>query len=142
MKKFYYLLTLIFVFCIPTIIAGFFLSNFISLIALVPFVVCVTIIGSIWDIWATKHGKKDRVWLWQFNRNDTMGIKFLGLPCEEYLFYVVSSVYVIFMWEGMKLIISKGTFQVYFIVIFLSCWTLISIAVPYLFTSEGDKFKN
>jgi lycopene cyclase domain-containing protein len=142
MKKFYYLLTLIFVFCIPTIIAGFFLSNFISLSALVPFVVCVTIIGSIWDIWATRHGKKDRVWLWQFNRNDTMGIKFLGLPCEEYLFYVVSSVYVIFMWEGMKLIISKGTFQVYFIVIFLSCWTLISIAVPYLFTSKGDKFKN
>ena len=107
MKKYYYLLTLIFVFCIPTIVAGFYLSNFISLKNLIPFVLCVSVIGSIWDIWAAKHGKKDRVWLWQFNRRQTLGYTLLGIPLEEYLFYIVSSVYVIFMWEGINLILSK-----------------------------------
>ena len=142
MKKFYYLGTLIFVFCIPTIFAGFYLANFISLAALTPFIICVTIIGSIWDVWATKHGKKDRIWLWQFNRKQTLGFTLLGLPYEEYLFYTVSSVYVIFMWEGMKLIMSKGTFQVYLMVIFLSCWTLTAIIIPYLFAQRGDKLIN
>lgn len=140
--KFYYLGTLFFVFCIPTIIAGYFLSKNISLLPLVPFVVCVTLIGSIWDIWATKHGKVDRVWLWQFNRQQTLGITFLGLPAEEFLFYTVSSVYVIFMWEGIKLIMSKSTLDTYLIVIILSGWTLISIAVPYVISPQGDKLIN
>lgn len=142
MNRFYYLGTLFFVFCIPTVVAGFFLSKFISLTALVPFIICVTIIGSIWDVWATRHGRKDRIWLWQFNRKETLGFTILGLPFEEYLFYTLSSVYVIFMWGGIKLIMSKNTFQVYFIVIFLSLWTLLSISVPYFFAPKGDKLIN
>ena len=138
MKKFYYLGTLIFVFCIPTIIAGFYLSNFISLGALIPFIIFVTIIGSIWDIWATRHGKEDRIWLWQFNRKENLGVTFFGIPIEEYLFYAVSSVYVIFMWEGIKLIMLKNI-QVFFVVILLSCWTLVAITIPYLLTPKRNR---
>ena len=142
MKKFYYLWTLIFVFCIPVVIAGFFLAKFISLVALIPFVICVTIIGSIWDVWATRHGRKDRIWLWQFNRKQTLGFTLFGLPYEEYLFYTVSSVYVVFMWEGMKLMITIGTWQVYLMVVFLSGWTLAAIIIPYLLAPKGDKLIN
>src|SRR3989344_6438982 len=99
MKRFYYLITLTFVFIIPAIVAGLFLSKHISVEPLIPFIFAVTILGSIWDIWATRHSKKDRVWIWQFNNKETLGLKIFGLPIEEYLFYVVSSVYVVFMWE-------------------------------------------
>ncbi len=139
MKKFYYLGTLVFVFLVPTVVAGFFLSNFISLEALVPFVILVTIIGSIWDVWATRHGRKDRVWLWQFNRKNTLGPRFLGLPIEEYLFYVVSSVYVIFMWEGLKLMLAGTVSQVYWTIAALAGWTLVSLAAPYILAPKGDK---
>lgn len=141
MKRYYYLGTLLLVFGIPTIIAGFYLSDFISLTALVPFIISITIVGGIWDIWATKHGKKDRMWIWQFNDKEVMGFYFLGLPIEEYLFYVVSSVYVIFMWESIKLIMLKEI-EVFFVVILLSCWTLCCIIVPYLFAPKGTKLIN
>ena len=140
MKRFHYILTLFFVFCAPTIVAGYYLASLIDLKALVPFIVLVTIIGSIWDVWATRHGKKDRIWLWQFNRKQTMGIRFLGLPIEEYLFYVASSVYVIFMWEGLKLMIKGGNSQVYLVVTLLSAWTLFAILLPYVVGRKRDKF--
>lgn len=139
MKRFYYLSTLVFVFLVPTIVAGVFLAQFISLEALFPFVILVSIIGSIWDIWATRHGRKDRVWLWEFNRRNTLGLRFLGLPIEEYLFYVVSSVYVIFMWEGFKLMVAGTAAQVYWTIAALAAWTLISIALPYFLAPKGDR---
>lgn len=140
MRRYHYLLTLFFVFCAPTIVAGFYLSGFIDLQALVPFIVLVTIIGSIWDVWATRHGKKDRVWLWQFNRRQTIGVRFLGLPIEEYLFYVASSVYVIFMWEGLKLMVKGTNTQVYGVIGLLSAWTLFAILFPYIVGRKKDKF--
>lgn len=141
MKRYHYLLSLLFVFCIPTVVAGFFLSEYISLDALIPFIVLVTIIGSIWDVWATRHGKKDRIWLWQFHHSQTIGIRFLGLPIEEYLFYVASSVYVIFMWEGLKLMVETNDSQVYTTIGLLALWTLVSIFVPYVFGKrKGDRF--
>jgi lycopene cyclase domain-containing protein len=140
MKKFHYLQTLFFVFCIPTFASAAYLSSYISFNALIPFIILVAIIGSMWDVWATRHGKKDRIWLWQFNHRQTLGIRFLGLPIEEYLFYVASSLYVIFMWEGLKLMVKGTDTQVYFVIAGLSAWTLISILIPYFLGRKKDKF--
>lgn len=139
MKRYNYLTTLTFVFVIPTAGANYFLSPFISLKALLPFIILVTLIGSIWDIWATRHGKRDRIWLWQFNRRQTLGIRIFGLPVEEYLFYVASSVYVIFMWEGFKLMLNGSPSFVYLTIAGLALWTLVSIFVPYIFRKKGDR---
>ena len=135
-------MTLTFVFVLPTTAAGLFLSNHISLKALVPFILLITIMGSLWDVWAARHGKKDRVWIWQFNDRETLGFKFFGLPVEEYLFYVVSGVYVIFMWEGLKLIIDTQLLASYLMVIGIGLWTLLSILIPYWIGPKGDKFIN
>ncbi len=140
MKKYYYLFTLSTVFLLPSVVAGFFLSKYISLLPLIPFIFFVTIIGSIWDVWATKHGKKDRVWIWQFNNKETLGFKIFGLPFEEYLFYIASSVYVIFMWEGIKLIMLTNLLATYVMVLSLSVWTLLAILLPFWFDPKGDKF--
>lgn len=142
MKRFYYLITLTFVFCIPTVAAGFFLMDFISIATLIPFILLILVMGSIWDVWATRHGRKDRIWIWHFNHSETLGFKFLGLPIEEYLFYVVSSVYVVFMWEGIKLTTTNNTMMPYVLVISMGVWTLISITIPYLLAPRGDKFIN
>lgn len=141
-KKLYYLGTLLVVFCIPTSVAAYALSDIVKVSELVPFIVLVTLIGSIWDVWATRHGKRDRVWLWQFHRTQTLGYRFLGLPIEEYLFYTASSVYVIYMWEGLKLMARYGTSEVFLVVFGLGAWTLGAILLPYLFRSKGDKIIN
>ena len=138
MKKYYYSLSLLFVFIIPTVVAGFYLKNVNFISELVPFVLLITIIGSIWDIWATKH-KKDPVWIWQFNNRQTLGIKIGGLPVEEYIFYVASSIYVVFMWEGVKQIVESGSGKLILVISLLSMWTLICILLPYKFASRGDK---
>ena len=104
----------------------------------IPFVLTVTVIGSIWDIWATKHKGRDPVWLWQFNAKQTLGITLLGLPIEEYLFYAASSVYVIFMWEGIRQMIENGG-QLYVAIPLLTLWTLGAILLPYMFGPRGDK---
>ncbi len=139
MKRFYYLGSLLFIFLVPTIFAGFYLSDFIPWKPLIPFVVLVTITGALWDIWATRHGKKDPVWLWDFNRKNTLGVRFLGLPIEEFLFYVVSSVYVVFMWEAFKLMLEGTEARVYWTIAIQGIWTLSCIALPYLLSSKKDK---
>jgi len=95
--KFYYLISLLFVFVIPASAAAHFVIDRIPMINLLTFVAGITILGSIWDIWATRHGKKDPIWLWQFNFKDTLGVKLFGLPIEEYIFYIASSLYIVFI---------------------------------------------
>ena len=61
MTKFYYSISLLFVFVIPTIIAGYFTISMVPVLNLVTFVIGITILGGIWDIWATRHGNRDPI---------------------------------------------------------------------------------
>ncbi len=98
LSRFYYLYSLLFVFTIPVLIQGYFIWPLIDKMNLFTFMIGITIIGSLWDIWACRHGKRDPIWLWQFNKKDTLGITLFDLPIEEYLFYICSSAYIIFTW--------------------------------------------
>ncbi|MEK7194067.1 MAG: hypothetical protein AAB660_00055 [Patescibacteria group bacterium] len=60
-SRFYYLLSLVLVFVVPTIVAGIFVWQSIPITNFLVFVVLITILGAVWDIWATRHGKKDTV---------------------------------------------------------------------------------
>lgn len=131
MQRFNYVLSLFFVFGIPDVCSWLYIKNHVDLDALTPFVLLITIIGSIWDLWATRHGIKDRVWLWNFNHNDTLGIRIFDLPIEEYFFYVASSMYVVFMWESFKLILD-GNESAYPVVGALTIWTLCAVTIPFL----------
>ena len=140
-SKFYYLLSLIFVFVIPAVVAAYFVIQRISIISLLIFVVGITVVGSIWDIWATRHGSKDPVWLWQFNFKDTLGIKIFDLPIEEYLFYISACLYVVFIWEGVKYAVELKSAFLLALMVGLLAWSLLSVLVPYLFGVKGDKLK-
>lgn len=137
--KFYYLISLLFVFVIPASITAYFVVDRIPMINLLTFVAGITILGSIWDIWATRHGKKDPIWLWQFNFKDTLGIKLFDLPIEEYIFYVTSSLYIVFIWEGIKYALETNSIFMYILIPFLGLWSLLFILMPYLIRVKGDK---
>ena len=139
MKKYYYLLSLLFIFTIPAGILGYFLIGKINLANLIGFILGIAILGSIWDIWATKHGKKDSVWLWQFNFKDTLGIHYFGLPVEEYLFYIATSLYIIFIWESIRLAPENN--QLYFVLFLVGLWSLIFTLIPYFVHQKNDRIQ-
>ncbi|MCI0597481.1 lycopene cyclase domain-containing protein [Candidatus Parcubacteria bacterium] len=141
MGKYYYLLALVWVFVFPSIVAWLVFSPLIPLSALIPFVVSVTIVGIILDVWATRHGRKDRVWLWQFNPKNTLGVKWFGLPVEEYLFYVSGSIYMVLMWEGLQIMISGAPSWVYLTTGVLGAWTLIFTLAVFLIRPKGDRVR-
>lgn len=136
MKKYSYLFSLFATFIIPTVIISFFVFNRINIFNLLTFVLGITILGSIWDIWATKHGKKDRTWLWQFNYKETVGIKIFDLPIEEYIFYIGSSTYIIFIWEGIKLAKELQDIKMFVLLPFLGVWTSLIIGLSYYITNK------
>ena len=106
--------------------------NSISLLQLIIFVSTITVTGALWDLWATRHGKKDPFWIWAFNPKDTLGVQLLGVPIEEYFFYIFSSIYIVFMWKGIEL-------GFYFLIPALGVWTFIALLVPYKMSPQNDK---
>lgn len=58
----------------------------------------------IWDIYATASGH------WQFNNQFILGFSFLGLPFEEYLFFVTVPFSCFFVWDEFKNFTSWGEF--------------------------------
>jgi lycopene cyclase domain-containing protein len=141
MKRYSYLITLILVFSIPAAIAGFFVSQLTPLSALIPFVIGVTVVGTFLDIWATRHGKKDTSWLWQFHAAQTLGINLFGVPIEEYLFYVASSVYVVVMWEDLNLVLQGTSPEPLAIMGIATLWTIIALTFLYTQRPKGDTLR-
>ena len=139
--RYYYASSLLFVFIIPSVVAGFFIRDQLLLPNLVVFVLVILLLGSIWDVWATRHGKRDSVWLWQFNDNDTLGYKFLGLPIEEYSFYVFASLYAIFLWEVIKYALDTRDMAFFLLVPLMGIWSLLFIGIPYAIRAKEDRLQ-
>lgn len=55
----------------------------------------------IWDVAATARGH------WSFNRAFTLGVDVLGLPLEEWLFFMVVAFVSVFVWESTKYFVRK-----------------------------------
>ncbi len=54
-----------------------------------------------WDVIATGRGH------WWFNPRYVLGVSFLGIPLEEWLFFVVISFVSIFTWESTKYFLGR-----------------------------------
>lgn len=136
--KFYYMASLLFVFVIPSSVAAYFTLDRIPTNNLLTFIIGMLVLGALWDIWATRHSRKDRVWLWQFNPKNTIGLKLFDLPIEEYLFYVFSSIYVVFIWEAIKVAIDSKSAVMFTLLPFLGIWSMTFITIPYLFRRKRN----
>jgi lycopene cyclase domain-containing protein len=129
--RFTYLLSLIFVFVIPLIVEWYFLIDRVNKLNLISFCIGIVICGSLWDKWATRHGNRDPLWLWQFSKTRTLGLVIFGLPIEEYIFYIVTSLNIIFTWEGLRLISESGDYTLYTVFPFIALWSFTFILIPY-----------
>ena len=138
MHKFYYLYSLVFVFVMPATVSGWFVWDRIALPQLAIFVIGILALGTAWDIWATRHGKNDPVWLWAFNHKDTLGIRIYDLPIEEYLFYVASSIYIVFLWEGIQYALETQNTAAGLILPCIALWSVAFIALPYYLRKKKD----
>ena len=59
---------------------------------------CVCVPFWTWDVIATARGH------WSFNPSYVLGIVFLGIPLEEWLFFAVIAFVSVFTWESIKVL--------------------------------------
>lgn len=57
----------------------------------------------IWDVWVTARGH------WSFNPDFVLGFYILGLPLEEWLFFLVVPFVSIFTWESVRYFLKDRT---------------------------------
>ncbi len=68
---------------------------------LVSAVLIVCLVFWTWDVVATWRGH------WSFNPEFVVGLRILGLPVEEWTFFLVLGYVSIFVWESVKFFLSK-----------------------------------
>ncbi len=68
---------------------------------LVSAVLIVCVVFWIWDVLAAWRGH------WSFNPEHVIGMFFLGLPVEEWLFFLILGYVSIFVWESVKFFMSE-----------------------------------
>jgi lycopene cyclase domain-containing protein len=69
--------------------------------ALVKSMAVVCVVFWLWDIVATARGH------WSFNPGYVMGCRLLGMPVEEWLFFVVVTFVSVFTWESTKYFVTR-----------------------------------
>jgi lycopene cyclase domain-containing protein len=62
---------------------------------------CVSVPFITWDVVVTMRGH------WSFNPNYVLGVEVLGLPIEEWAFFVVIVFVSVFTWEALKIVAER-----------------------------------
>ncbi len=131
MQRYTYTISLLSIFLLPTLIAWWHVRTQIDYVIFALFITHVTILGSIWDIWASRHGSRDRLWIWQFSTHHTLGIRIFDVPIEEYVFYTTTSAYVVLLWEAMKYGHSTGDINSLILLFCLALWSCACMIASY-----------
>jgi lycopene cyclase domain-containing protein len=98
MKKLYYTLFYIVLLGVPPII----LSSFVTVNSksLLYTVFASIIVGQILEIWAVRHGKKDRSFVWDYSSKFTLEPKILDVPIEDFvLFLILTPIFIVYFYE-------------------------------------------
>jgi len=101
-KNFTYLIVLITTISIPLILSfDKKVQYYKNLKYIFPAIFITAAIFIAWDINFTKAG------IWSFNANFTLGKEYLGLPIEEWLFFLVVPYSCVFIYEVLKVYLAK-----------------------------------
>ena len=110
------------------VVAGW---KYVNHVELFIFVILLSIYGMMWDIWATQHSKRDRLWIWKFNPRTTTKIEIGGQPIEEYVLALVFLSWIILFWE---LVVRTVTFQTPLdlgVLLFVAVWMVAGSFIIY-----------
>ena len=139
LRRFNFLRGLLTIFILPGAVALYTVRDSINFKNFVILLVGLTILMAIWDIWSTRHGKKDKVWLWQYHKGDTLGIMIYNLPLEEYFLYSSAGFWIIPNWELLRLASANPESGAATLLMALAVWTLLAVSLPFLFRPKGDR---
>lgn len=73
--------------------------------ALFPAILITALVFIVWDYWFTEIG------VWEFNPRYVLGLFYLGLPLEEWLFFIVVPFASVFIYEVLIYFFPKDYFQ-------------------------------
>lgn len=97
-KKYYYT----FAYIISLLLPSLFFLRFVRVDfkTMVFTIIMVLIIGGLFDIWAVRQGKRDTFFIWQYNDKSIIGIKFFGVPIEDYiLFLFLTPIFIVSLYK-------------------------------------------
>ena len=75
---------------------------------ILPAILITAIFFWIWDVWFTANG------VWSFNPKYITGIKIIGMPIEEWLFFLVIPYCCMFIYEVLKFYLKKYEYANFF----------------------------
>ncbi|MEM6342758.1 MAG: lycopene cyclase domain-containing protein [Bacteroidota bacterium] len=75
--------------------------------ALFPSIALTGLVFILWDVWFTEMG------IWSFNPDYLIGVYFLGLPLEEWLFFLTVPYACVFIYDCVKAYFARDYFQKY-----------------------------
>ena len=98
MKKFYYTFCYIVLLGLPSYV----LSRFVTLnLKALLLTICVSIfVGQILEIWAVRHGKKDKSFVWDYSYKFTLGPKIFDVPIEDFIiFLILTPIFIVYFYQ-------------------------------------------
>ena len=101
MKKLYYTL----LYCVLLGIPSFVISRFVTanIKALSATIFVSIIIGQVLELWAVRHGKKDKSFVWDYSYEFTLGPKIFDVPIEDFvIFLILTPVFIVYFYEWVK----------------------------------------
>lgn len=117
---------------------AYFVRGALDLKSLLIVTVAAMFIGGIFDIWAVRQGKRDKFFIWEYNKRTTLGIKFLGVPFEDFfLFLVITPVLIISLWEAVKRFVAAREVSFFWLTIFSVVLLWVSYRLAFLAAKRG-----
>ncbi len=107
MQKLYYSLAYLLLLGFPALMLTGIVKNHIDFRAVVITTLITIVVGGIFDIWAVRQSRKDKFFIWEYNKQSIIGIKICGVPIEDYVFFLVlTPIFIITLYESAKLFFS------------------------------------
>ena len=104
MKKLYYTLAYLLLLGLPSWVFLNYVNLNIKVVIIT--VIVVMIVGASFDIWAVKQGRKDKFFIWEYNKNSIIGVKIFGVPIEDYVFFLIlTPIFIISLYKFIELFI-------------------------------------
>ncbi len=91
-----------------------------------PGILAIGAVYILWDIWFTAAG------VWGFNHNYTLDLYILGLPLEEWLFFLVVPYCCIFLYEVLRLFVKRFYYPRASLIIILVLLAVLIGSIPFI----------
>ena len=128
---FRYFKTLALTLLLPLVAMLFVLWDQINLQYLFVFVLLASVVALAWDIWSTRQGSRDTLWVWRYNPKTTTGVRVLGHPLEQYVFAFGTILWIVLFWELVISVTNEYTEFQAAILLAIVLWEFFAVAVIY-----------